>query len=182
MDWLYKLLDFNYAGLLPDMDTLLNILHVGMLAAVLVGPVTLLTLGLLYLLRPAKEANYKFGFRTYFGMGSQEAWQFSQKIAGLLFTAIGGVMLAAMVVVVILFAKKDPFSVATVAFLCLFWQVISVLLAWLTTAALAGIYFNRKGGRRWTYRPVPAEIPKEESPVVVPELDGQEYISFVFEE
>ena len=186
MDWLNKILDFNYASLLPDMDMLLGILRVGMLGAVLVGPVALLIFGLLYLLRPAKEANYSFGFRTYFGMGSQEAWRFSQKIAGMLFTAIGGMMLLAMVIVVILFAEQDPFSVASTAFYCLFWQLISVLLAWLTTAVLAAIYFDADGGRRWVYRPIPEENPKEKSneegPVVVPELDGQEYIRFVFEE
>ena len=52
---------------------------------VLIGPVALLVMGLVYRFATPKEANHHLGYRTYFGMGSVEAWRYSQHLAGYAF-------------------------------------------------------------------------------------------------
>ena len=66
------------------------------LAAQRFGIACLLGLGLLYLLAPPAEANHIFGYRHYWGMSSVEAWQFTQKTAGLVWTGLGLVMTVVM--------------------------------------------------------------------------------------
>ena len=66
---------------------------------VIAGPVIMLVLGLLYLFAAPKEANHHFGYRCYFGMGSEEAWQFTQRIAGITWIVLGAGMTVAMLIV-----------------------------------------------------------------------------------
>ena len=84
-----KIFDMDLSKLVPAMPVFLGFVRTLLVLAVLAGPVLLTVLGAMYLFKPAPEANFKYGFRTYFGMGSIEAWQFSQKIAGLIFGALG---------------------------------------------------------------------------------------------
>ena len=69
--------------LIPKMDKLVEWAHWLMSIAVRIGPLCILFLGVIYLLIPPKEANRKFGFRTYFGMGSIPAcWQIPTILIG----------------------------------------------------------------------------------------------------
>ena len=45
-------------------------------------PITIFTIGVLYLKRPAKEINWMYGYRTQKAMKSQESWDFAQKYFG----------------------------------------------------------------------------------------------------
>ena len=81
--------DFDPMMLLPDLTAMLENLDVALRVVVLAGPLCLLGLGLLYLLAPPAEANHIFGYRHYWGMSSVEAWQFTQKTAGLVWTVLG---------------------------------------------------------------------------------------------
>ena len=76
------------APILPDAGMLVD--KVAMIAKVLViaGPVIMLVMGLLYLFAAPQEANHHFGYRCYFGMGSEHAWRFTQRIAGITWTAL----------------------------------------------------------------------------------------------
>ena len=178
MSFINKLLDMDFGALLPEADTLLWLAQFGVSMAVIVGPLVLVVLGLLYLLRPTKEANYKFGFRTYFGMGSQEAWVFTQKMAGMLFTVVGGILLLVMLVIATNFIKQDLFTAAATAMVCLLCQLGIVLLMWFTVALLAGIYFDKDGGRRRA--PKRQRREKKEKPEK--ELIEEEYIGIEFED
>ena len=84
--------DFDPAMLVPDLTAMLGNLDVALRVVVLAGPLCLLGLGLLYLLAPPAEANHIFGYRHYWGMSSVEAWQFTQKTAGLVWTGLGLVL------------------------------------------------------------------------------------------
>lgn len=179
MSFINKLLDLDFGALLPAAETLLFLAQLGISLAVIAGPLVMVVLGLLYLFRPTKEANYKFGFRTYFGMGSEEAWRFTQKMAGLLFSVVGGVLLLIMLVIATNFIKQDLFAAAGTALVCLCWQLGVVLVIWFTVALLAGIYFDKDGGRRRapSTRRVRRKKEKPEK-----ELIEEEYIGIEFED
>jgi len=81
--------DFDPGTLLPELDKLLGGLTQVMRIAVLAGPILILVFGLAYLLLAPKEANYIFGYRCVFGMGSVEAWRFTQRLAGIVWSVLG---------------------------------------------------------------------------------------------
>lgn len=148
MDLISKLFDIDFAALVPELSVFLKLTRTLLALAVLAGPGCLVALGGLYLFKPTPEANFRFGFRTYFGMGSVEAWRFSQKIAGLTYGALGAALLLAMVIVVFCFIGKDLLQVARMSMICLLIQFVLILLARLVPAILAGVFFDGKGNRR----------------------------------
>ena len=148
MEIITKLFDLDLSKFVPEMPVFLGGLRAILVLAVLIGPILLVTLGAMYLLRPAPEANFKYGFRTYFGMGSVEAWKFSQKIAGLAYGGLGAVLLLIMFIVVLTFFKKDLFQIANSAIACLIWQAALALIARITVSILCCVYFDRNGDRR----------------------------------
>ena len=148
MDFITKLFDMDLSALVPEMSVFLTGTYILMVAAVLAGPVALTALGALYLFRPVPEANFRFGFRTYFGMGSVEAWRFSQRMAGLIFGALGVLLTVIMVIVAFCFIGKDLLQIAKTAVICLLWQVGLTLIARITISVMAGVYFDKNGNRR----------------------------------
>lgn len=148
MDIITKLFDLDLAKFVPAMPAFLGGLRALLVLAILIGPILLVTLGAMYLLRPAPEANFKYGFRTYFGMGSVEAWIFSQKIAGLAFGGLGALLLLIMFIVVLTFFKKDLFQIANTAIVCLIWQAVLALIARITVGILCWVYFDKNGDRK----------------------------------
>ena len=87
IDTLKSLLtDFDPAAIFPDLSKLFGVMELILRICVLAGPLCLLGFGLWYLLAPAKEANHHVGYRFYWGMSSVEVWQFTQRLAGLVWT------------------------------------------------------------------------------------------------
>ena len=82
----------NLGKLVPKLDSVMELVLKLTKIAVRVGPVCILVLGIIYLLIPPKEANYKAGYRTFFGMGSIAAWRFTQFVAGLIMTVMGFIL------------------------------------------------------------------------------------------
>jgi len=80
---------FDPASLLPEMSEIFGSLVSVCRVAVMVGPIVLLVLGLAYLLLSPREANYYFGYRCYYGMGSVPAWRFTQRFAGVVLGGTG---------------------------------------------------------------------------------------------
>ena len=148
MEFITKLFDMDLSALVPEISAFLGATRAILVLAILLGPVLLLALGAMYLLRPAPEANFKYGFRTYFGMGSIEAWQFSQKIAGLAYGMLGALLLLAMFIVVLTFGKKDLMQIAGTVVICLMCQVVLALISRSVVAILCGVYFDKDGNRR----------------------------------
>ena len=149
IDSLSELIDgFAPAALLPDLSTALGRVELICRIAVIVGPIVLLALGIGYLLFSPKEANYFFGYRCYFGMGSVQAWRFSQRIAGLAFTVLGLVLTIVMFLISGGFSGIAAMDMAWKAVRCLVWQAVLILLAVLAINGLCMFFFNAKGELR----------------------------------
>lgn len=149
IDSVKKFLDgLDPAALLPDLTTVVGRLELVCRIAVLVGPVVLLELGLSYLFLTPKEANYYLGYRCYYGMGSVQAWRFSQRIAGLIFGGLGLVLTVVMFFLSVSFRSSAPMDMAWSAFRCLIWQAVLTLLATLAVNLLCVFFFDAKGEPR----------------------------------
>lgn len=149
IDSIKKTLDsLDPAALLPDLPNLFSKAALICRIAVLIGPVILLVLGLAYLFLSPKEANYYFGYRCYYGMGSVQAWRFSQRIAGLIFGGLGLVLTVVMFFLSVSFRSSAPMDMAWSAFRCLIWQAVLALLATLAVNLLCVFFFDAKGEPR----------------------------------
>ena len=148
MDIITGLFDMDFAALVPEMGAMLGFVRFILSMLLLAVPLSMLILGVMYLFMPPPEANYKFGFRTYFGMGSVEAWRFSQKIAGIAFGCLGLILLVVAIIVDFTFIGKDTYQVAGTAISVLLWQAILALLARLAAGILCAVYFTADGSRR----------------------------------
>ena len=141
-----SLLDgFDPAGLLPDLSGLFGSLETVCRWAVMIGPVLLLAAGLAYLFLSPKEANYYFGYRTYFGMGSVHAWRFTQRLAGITLGGLGLILTVVMLFISMGFGKLEVMDMVWQAVSCLVWEAVLALLANITVAAAAAFTFDRNG-------------------------------------
>ena len=138
----------DFSKLVPELDTLLGRLQAVASWALMIGPIVMLVLGAWYYFLPPKEANYKVGFRTWFGMGSVEAWRFTQKLAGIVWGALGVVLLVVAIIVSLTFGNKDAMEIATSAFVCLMWQAGLALIAYLGISVFVTLRYDSKGYRR----------------------------------
>ena len=149
MDKLLSLLDgLDIVALLPEVDTILGKLSFAMRICLLIGPIIMLVLGLIYLLIPPKEANYKAGFRTYWGMGSIQAWRFTQWLAGIVFSALGLILMIVMLVISSGFMDMGEMDIITTSVTCLLWQVGLAFASYLGVAITVCVLFDRTGTPR----------------------------------
>ena len=136
---------FDPASLLPELSTVFGKVELACRILVMVGPVLLLALGLVYLLLTPKEANHHIGYRCYFGMGSVSAWRFTQRLAGIVFGALGLILTIVMFLNISSFREMAMEDMVWKAARCLLWEAGLALAAhvglWITTAIL----FDRKG-------------------------------------
>lgn len=140
--------NFDPAALLPELSEIFGTVNQLCQWAVLIGPIVLLVLGLAYLFLSPKEANYYFGYRCYFGMGSVQAWRFTQRLAGIVLGGLGLVLLVIAWVSGSGFAAMDPMDVVWKAFSLLMWQAVLALLANAGIMVTAAVRFDRKGEYR----------------------------------
>ena len=139
---------FDPAALLPELGDIFRLITSVCQVAVMVGPIILLALGLAYLFFAPKEANYYFGYRCYFGMGSVEAWRFTQRLAGIVLGVLGLVLAGVMLVISMGFPGMDTMEMVWKAFWCLIWQAVLALLSNAAIWAAAAIRFDAKGNFR----------------------------------
>lgn len=149
IDSIKSLLDgFDPAALLPDLSELFGSLSALCRFAVMIGPVVMLVLGLAYLFLSPREANYYFGYRCYFGMGSVQAWRFTQRIAGMLFGGVGLILTIVMYVMSGSFSEMEITDMVWKAAGCLAWQAVIALVLTFLVNFLAFFFFDAKGGPR----------------------------------
>ena len=147
-DILSALQDFDLANFLPEPEKFMNDLEGWIRFFVLLGPLLLLGLGLWYYYFPPKEANFKAGFRTYFGMGSVEAWRFAQHIAGRAYLFLGGGLTALMFIVSLFFSGKNALATIMVALICVVIELLLVIAVWVGIRLLVRRAFDKDGNRR----------------------------------
>jgi len=138
----------DFSKLVPQMDTLLGKLQAVASWALMIGPIVMLAFGLWYFFLPPKEANHKVGFRTWFGMGSVEAWRFTQRLAGVVWSALGIVLLVMAIIVSLTFGGKDVMQIATTAFICLLWQAGLAVIGGFAVSFIVFLRFDTLGYKR----------------------------------
>ena len=149
IDSIKKTLDsLDPAALLPDLPNLFSKAALICRIAVLIGPVILLVLGLAYLFLSPKEANYYFGYRCYYGMGSVRAWRFTQRIAGMILGGLGLILTVIMTVISLNFGSMELSAMVWRALWCLVWEAGLALAATLAVNILAMVFFDGKGNTR----------------------------------
>ena len=139
---------FEPASLLPDLDPILGKLALLARIVVLLGPAALLLMGLVYLVAVPKEANYYIGYRCYYGRGSGEAWRFTQRLAGIVFAALGLVTGVAMLLISGGFASMDTMDLLWRAVYCVAVEAGLTAVACLTINAVVALRFDGKGNER----------------------------------
>ena len=149
VDFVKSLLgDFDPVAFLPDLYMMFEHMDTALRIVVLVGPLCLLGLGLLYLLAAPKEANHVFGYRHFWGMSSVEAWQFTQKTAGFVWTGLGLAMTVAMAFIANSYRDMAWEAMLFSAFTSVVVELLLVVVSTFLINALVILHFDRKGQRR----------------------------------
>ena len=116
--------------------------------AVMIGPLLLLALGLLYFFKAPKEANHSFGFRTYFGMGSVDAWRYTQRLAGMILGGLGIILTVIMGIICLTWGGKDTLQILDRAVSCLIWEVVLAAIAWGGIVLHISLRYDKEGNLR----------------------------------
>ena len=141
---------FKLAELFPKLDKFWDTVSMLTRIFVMVGPLVLLGLGLLYFFAPPKEANHKLGFRTPWGMGSVEAWRFTQRVAGSIFGIAGFVMMLVMAKICNGYKTMDPVDAIQSAGQNLLWQAGIILVLCIVCHIIPIIFYTWKGEFRFS--------------------------------
>ena len=136
---------FDLAKILPDLSTFLGKVEAVMCIAVMVAPLVLLSFGLLYFLASPKEANFKLGYRCFWGMSSVESWQFTQKLAGIVWSILGFVLCIVMTVQSGKFQGMEADAMAYLAMKYLLVELVCVVVSILLINLTVFVCFNHKG-------------------------------------
>ena len=149
IDSIKEMMDgFDPAPLLPQIDSIVDWVKLICRLAVMVGPVVLVLAGLSYLLLAPKEANYYFGYRTAFGMGSVAAWRHTQKVAGWMFAGVGLVLTVIMLMVCVTFGGLEPMTAVWRAAKCMIAEAVIALIVVLSINSVAAFTYDYKGNKR----------------------------------
>ena len=140
--------EFDPAALLPDLSSLEGKAELICRIAVLVGPIVLLALGIAYLLLSPREANYHFGYRCFFGMGSVEAWRFTQKLAGAVWGVLGLILTLVMVSKTNGYREMAVMDQVWGAANCLLWEIGLIFASCVAINITAMVFFTAKGDPR----------------------------------
>ena len=148
--------NFDLGSMLPDLFEFLSSIQGLCTLVLIISPLVLLLLGLWYLFLPRKEVGKRSGFCTYFGMGSEAAWFFTQKIAGMVWGGLGLILLIIMAIVAAGFS--DDMSIVTdTTKTCMIWQIVLVGLSWLALHIVPGVFYDKAGKLRHPKKKVPEQ-------------------------
>ena len=146
MEAITKLMNgLDFTKLVPNLDTVLGRVRPIAVIAMLIGPLCMLILGAIYLFRPPAEANRKFGFRTYFGMGSVEAWRFTQKVAGMVYGGMGLLLTIIMGILCLTSGRKAVDAVAMMAFKSLIWELVLLIVCYVAIVVVVTRFYDKDG-------------------------------------
>ena len=81
-------------------------------------------------------------------MGSVEAWQFSQKLAGLVFGGLGLVLTAVMLVIAIISMFQSLDTVGRTFMICMIIEAALTIIAYAVVSIMVMRNFDAKGNRK----------------------------------
>ena len=146
IDSIKEIMDgFDPTVLLPDLSDLFTKVQWICRIAIVVGPVILLAMGLAYLLLAPKEANHYFGSQCYYGMGSIQAWRFTQRLAGIVLGVLGLILTAVMLVLGGRFPQMETLEMVTAASVYLLWEAGLTAFSMIAINLTAMFLFDRRG-------------------------------------
>lgn len=140
--------DFDLAAFLPELTTVIGWVESLLRLCVMAAPVILLVLGLVYLVRPPKEANYLLGYRFWWSMASLDAWQFTHKLVGYVWSALGLVLTIIMLFVTNSFRKLEPMDMVWRAAKAMLWELGLIAVACIAVNIVVMVTFDKDGFRR----------------------------------
>lgn len=140
--------EFDFANFIPAVDSILGWVETLVRLFVMAAPICILAFGLFFLFLPPKEANHSAGYRTYFGMGSVEAWKFTQRLAGIVWSALGMILTVIMFIVVNGYRNMDMMEMVNSAVVCVLWEIGLIIVCCLGINITTAVMFDRKGNRR----------------------------------
>ena len=143
--------EFDLAAFLPEVDTWMGWIETLLRLLVMAAPLLLLGFGLLYLLSPPKEANYRLGYRFYWSMASLDAWQFTHKLVGKVWTGMGLALTVIMALICNGFRRQEPMDMVWTAVKCLLWELALLGVSILAVNAVIMVVFDKDGFRRGEY-------------------------------
>lgn len=140
--------DLDIGSLIPSLEALLGKLDLLLRILIMVGPLALLGLGLYYFFAPPKEANYSAGYRFRYGMSRVKVWRFMQRIAGMIYSAVGLVLTVVMAIVCILLGGKDAPDMVWTAVKCILWELGLIAVATAAINITVMVVYDRQGNSR----------------------------------
>ena len=140
--------EFDFANFMPELSSIFGWIDLFVRICVLAAPVALLFFGLWWLLLPPKEANHSAGYRCYYGMGSVEAWLFTQTLAGSLWSVLGAGLLAIALLLTNRFPDMEPMAMVYKAITCILWQICLSAVLCLLINLVVTCRYDRKGNLR----------------------------------
>ena len=143
--------NLDISALLPDIMDMMNTIVLIARIAMFAVPLLLLGFGLYYFLSAPKEANFTAGYRCYWGTGSEEAWRFTQKLAGILWMLAGLAMMLGCALLNGSFYRLELTDMLWQIVWCLLYQGGIVLVLRLVIYVIVMFRFDRKGNRRLTW-------------------------------
>lgn len=141
----------DLGALFPPIHSILDLVPVLVRLSLLAGPFVLLGLGLYYFLGAPKEANYRSGYRCHWGMGSVEAWAFTQKLAGSVFSLVGLALVIAMAILAASLAQRSLMDQLLQSLVYLAVQAGVILVLRLGVNLTVALRYDAKGNRRYSW-------------------------------
>lgn len=146
LDYLKSLVEnLDIAALLPELDAVMDKVALFGRITILIAPLVLLALGLLYFFAAPKEANHYLGYRFFWGMNSVEAWQFTQKVAGIGWSALGFVLTIIMLFISAGYVDMEAMDVAWSAVKCVIWELIAVAVSCIVIDIVVVAVYDSRG-------------------------------------
>lgn len=140
--------ELNLGALLPSMGTVVGLIEFALWLLVLAGPLMLLGFGLLFRYRPPAEANFGVGYRFWWGMASLEAWRYTQRLAGIIWTLLGAALTAIMLIVCIILQLQDTMTMAIGCAVCVGIELVLAAAACIAINVLVMKKYDKDGYRR----------------------------------
>lgn len=135
-------------ALIPNLEKLLGNIRSWMGVAMLIGPVIFIIMGLVYFFLAPPEANHKLGYRTYFGMGSVNAWKYTQKLAGIVWGGLGIVLAVVAIVGCVIMVGQELPNATSTALTILIIEAVGAVLAFFTVEIAVLMRYDVNGSLR----------------------------------
>jgi uncharacterized membrane protein len=134
--------------MLPSAESLMSGLTGWVKWLVMIGPLLMLGFGIYYWFFAPKEANHSMGFRFFYAMSRVEVWQHAQRLAGIAYTALGGILFVIIGLISLRFGRQAPPDMVWLAAKCLIWEVVLGIIATLAVDILIVVLYDAKGEPR----------------------------------